>query len=173
MLGAALLLLGAVVLIRLAWLQRSEGLPAAEPVHPVGAALPQSRQAGTPAAAMPSMPWPTEASTHQLTARLAQLAAGAGLALPRAEYRYLPGTAELPPVIEVQCAFKHAYPAVRRFMVSVLREWPSSTVRELQVQRSSTEAPEVEARLTVAFFLDEPEAVAKPVGALVSKRGTQ
>ncbi len=115
----------------------------------------------SPAEAATELRLPRASEIPVILDRMASIAAAQGMGWPRAEYRYLRATAELPASIELQCKLKSTYPAVRKFVSAVLREWPSSTLRELQMQRAGTDTPEVEARMTIVVFVaDEvrPEA---------------
>ncbi len=107
--------------------------------------------------------WPQTSSVPVLLDRMSRLAAAQGIGWPRADYRYIAATAELPAALEVQCALKSSYPAIRRFVTEVLREWPSATLRELQLQRGGADLPEVEARITMVIFLADGSAAAPAI----------
>ncbi|MBB2486999.1 hypothetical protein H5407_17355 [Mitsuaria sp. WAJ17] len=88
-----------------------------------------------------------------LLARMQRTAVDAGLGWPKADYKVNAASAELPSSLEVKCAFKGPYPAVRRFVTGLLLDEPALTLREFNLSRSSADGIDVEARVTVVVYL--------------------
>ncbi len=95
-----------------------------------------------------------EASLPGLQRALAARATAAGMAWTAADYRLLPATETLPPAYEVHSTLKGRYPAIRRFVADGLTASPPAALREFTLTRPGVDSGDVEAHVTLAFFLD-------------------
>lgn len=122
------------------------------------------RAAASPAPVREAAPvrWPDAGDVPTLLARMERAAVREGLGWPQADYRVLPATAELPASLEVRCTLKGPYVAIRRFVTILLLDQPTLTMREFAISRASTEASNVDARLTVVVYLGASAAEPRP-----------
>ena len=151
--GATLLVAGVADIVRTT---RFVAPPAALP-----AATGLPRRGSVPDSATPPLTI-DETAFPEIQRELAARAAANGLGWPVASYRVLPATDSLPPVYEVHCTLKGAYPAIRRFVVATLSGPPPAALREFALARASADSEDAEAHLTFAFFL-RPDAL--PIGS--------
>lgn len=98
-----------------------------------------------------------------LLARVQKRAVDQGLGWPKADYQFNSATNLLPASLEVRCAYKATYPAVRRFIASLLKDEPALTLRELSFSRATTEVPDVDAKLGFLIYLAPNSPVPNPV----------
>ena len=98
-----------------------------------------------------------------LLTRIQRAALDAGLGWPRADYRFNPATDEAPASLEVKCALKGPYLAIRRFVTSILQDSPTLTLREFSLSRAHADAADVEAKLSIVVYL--ASSVAPVAGA--------
>jgi Tfp pilus assembly protein PilO len=106
-----------------------------------------SAQLRTPASMPPATDIPL------LLTRIQRAAIDAGLGWPKADYRFNPATQDTPASLEVQCALKGPYPAVRQFVTALLQDTPTLTLREFSLSRTNTNAPDVDAKLAIVVYL--------------------
>ena len=148
-----LLLVVAMVTFALVWQQhrRLDVDAVATPVlTPVVAAPPV--QATAPV--RPSLP--PASDVPLLLTSIQRAALEQGLGWPRAEYRLNglnPPADEMPASLEVRCALKGSYPSIRRFVTALLQDTPALTLREFALSRSSADAGDVEAKLSIVVYL--------------------
>lgn len=94
------------------------------------------------------------APTDQLR-RLDQLARAHGLVLARADYRLAEGSRADRGLARYQVVLplRGRYPVVRDFLMAALRELPTMAVEQVQLQRKDIGDADVEAEVTLAFFV--------------------
>ena len=107
------------------------------------------------------LPLPPASDIPLLLTRLQRAALDAGLNWPRADYRINAASDEALATLEVRCALKGPYTAVRRFVTALLQDAPTLTLREFALSRASADAGEVEAKLAIVVYLgSDPSAEA-------------
>jgi len=95
---------------------------------------------------------PTSAMPTLLT-RIEQTAMAQGLGWPQADYRFNAATDDAPASLELRCKLKGPYLNVRRFVTTLLQDAPTLTLREFSLSRVSSDAADVEAKLSIVVFL--------------------
>jgi hypothetical protein len=108
---------------------------------------------------------PLPSQVPSLLTLIEQAAVSQGLGWPQADYREVGPSGDTPARLEVHCTLKGAYPDVRRFVATVLRDVPAATLGAFSLSRSSSETPTVEAHLTFAVFLQGAASMASPGSA--------
>ncbi|MBI3346943.1 MAG: hypothetical protein HY020_06995 [Burkholderiales bacterium] len=106
-----------------------------------------------PAATPGRLAFPASSDIPLLLSRIQRAAVKQGLGWPRADYRINAATADSSATFEVHCTLKGPYPAVRGFVTALLQDTPALTLREFSLSRSSTDVPEVEAKLSILIHL--------------------
>lgn len=154
LLGLGLLLIAALVL-SLAWREHRPMSRVAHLPELPGSVDPFAARGG---AATPSQPrtkatLPSPTDVPLLLTRIQRAALDAGLGWPRADYRFNPATDEAPASLEVQCALKGPYPAVRRFVTALLQDTPTLTLREFNLSRANPDAGDVDAKLSIVVYV--------------------
>ena len=164
MLGLCLLLVAALAL-SLAWRQHQrldrEVNAADQRASSIDRLPARSEPAPQPPRVAASLP--PQSDIPLLLTRIQRAALDAGLGWPRADYRFNPATDEAPASLEVQCALKGPYLAIRRFVTSILQDSPTLTLREFGLSRASADAVEVQAKLSIVVYL--ASSVAPVAGA--------
>ena len=154
-LGLALVVAAAAV-VASGWLRHQDGLArAAQVAASSGQAAARPRSA---ASAPPAVTLASRDAIPGLLSRIERAARDQRLDWPRADYRSSGATPDAPASIEVRCTLKGDYPAIRRFLATLLLDTPSLTYRELVLNRATAESKEVEARLVIVIYLAEPSA---------------
>jgi hypothetical protein len=155
--GCALLIAGLV------WLGVAWRGHVAAPTAPVTATSALSTPPAQVAAPRPQPALlPAADDMPRLLLRLERAATSAGLGWPRADYRVNAASAEWPASVEVRFSLNGTYPALRRFVTALLQDTPTLTIKEFALSRSSTEAPEVEAKLAVVIYVAEAARSTRP-----------
>lgn len=110
----------------------------------------------------PRVRWPSAGDVPLLLARMERAAVQEGLGWPQADYRVTAPTGEAPAALEVRSTLKGPYPAIRRFLTTLLLDQPTLTLREFGISRANAEAGNVEARLTLVVYLGGSPGVGRP-----------
>jgi len=145
-----LLVLAAVGAGLRAWDERRQVAASVEASPSPNAAAPATP--ASPAAQAFKLALADEQDIPLLLARMQRAAVDAGLGWPRADYRVSPAGAELPASLEVKCAFKGSYLAVRRFVTDMMLAEPALTLREFNLSRSTADGVDVEASVTLVVY---------------------
>ena len=146
-LGLSLLIVAGVALW-IAWRQHQRlDLPASEPVA-VSSTLPEPTRTK-----LARLPLPPASDIPLLLTRIQRAALDEGLGWPRADYRVNAASGDAPASVEVHCALKGPYPAVRRFVTALLQDAPTLTFREFSLSRASADAADIEAKLSIVVYL--------------------
>jgi hypothetical protein len=103
----------------------------------------------------------------KLLSEIQQAAIVQGLGWPQAEYRLHPATDDELASLEVRCTLKGPYPELRRFIATLLWRQPALTLREFSLSRAGSEAPQVEAKLSLGIYLAAP-GTAPSAGAAIA-----
>jgi len=93
-----------------------------------------------------------------LLGRIERAATGNGLRWSAADYRIVAATDRLPGALEIRCAFRAPYPAMRAMLAELIATLPAMTFRELSFVRADVGTAEVEAKLVIALFVDDDAA---------------
>jgi hypothetical protein len=96
---------------------------------------------------------PPLADVPMLLTRVQRTAVEQGLGWPKADYRVTAATDESPASVEIRCVLQGPYPAIRRFVTTLLQDMPTSTLREFSLSRPQSDLADVEARLTWVVYL--------------------
>lgn len=166
------LLVAAAGLVVSGWLEQrafeQQPLPAV-----VASAKPSSTVSAAVTAA-PPLALPKVQQVPMLLERLERTAIAEGVGWSKADYRITDASADRPAVLEVRCALKAPYPALRRFVGAILRDTPALTFRDLSFSRATSVESNIEAKLTVAIYLDAPVREVPRTGTLAaSVRGAR
>lgn len=147
------LLLGAVLFLSSAWRQHQR-LDRAAHTDPSGLlnAVATPGRLATPQPRRPAS-LPPASDIPLLLTRIQRAALDAGLGWPRADYRFNPATEETPASLEVQCALKGPYLAIRQFVTALLQDSPTLTLRAFKVSRANADAADVQAELSIVVYL--------------------
>lgn len=117
------------------------------------AAVPASAPVVSAVAEIEAVRMPATAEVPRVLARIEKSAVTQGLGWPQADYRVNEATSQAPASLEVRCTLKGPYPAVRRFVASLLLDNPTLTLREFSVTRASSTASNVDAKLGIVVWL--------------------
>ena len=87
------------------------------------------------------------------------------LSWPAGDYRIVPSTDRLPPILEVRVAFKAPYPKLRAMVVQMLKTVPALTFREFDLSRATAQSQDVDAKLEIGILLDAASVPASATAA--------
>ena len=96
---------------------------------------------------------PPASAVPMLLTRIEQAAVAQGLGWPQADYRFNSATDDAPASLELRCKLKGPYVNIRHFVTTLLQDAPTLTLREFALSRSSSDAADVEAKLSIVVFL--------------------
>lgn len=127
-------------------------------------ALPVAQDVPPPPVAdsAPAMTLPSRDGVPAVLAAIEQGAVAAGLGWPAADYRVVPATEGEPARLEVRCQLKGSYPKVRGLVSRLMVEVHGLTLREFSVTRPNAETADVDAKLTLAVFLQDTDPKVRP-----------
>lgn len=152
-----------------AWLAlQARPVPAAAPAvtRVEGARVAPPALAASQTVAAMAAPLPAADELPLLLTQVQQLVVTQGLEWQSVDYKLLPASDETPAAMEVRCTLKGPYPKLRLVVSRWLTTVPGLALRELSFTRPSSEAPEVEAKLTLVLFMQSsPAGPANPAQA--------
>lgn len=158
------LMAAAVVVVCLAWNERSHLRSDATELNAATVRAPSSP--GSSTSAQPAAePVPELAALNEvplLLTQIKQIALNNGLGWTAADYRLIAATDIQPPSLEIRSTFKAPYPKLRKMLSQVLQDVPAATLRELNLGRPSSDIAEVDAKLVIAVLLQEASPAAVP-----------
>lgn len=99
------------------------------------------------------MRWPSASDVPVLLGRMERAAVEEGLGWPQADYRVTAANGDSPASLDVRCTLKGPYPAIRRFVTTLLLDQPTLTLREFGITRANADASNVDAKLTFVVYL--------------------
>jgi hypothetical protein len=98
---------------------------------------------------------PTRSQIPGVLADLARLAEIAKLDVSTARYEYLPGSATVPPQMEIRFQMQARYGALRSFVAHVANALPAVGLREFTVRRVAPDADDLVAELRFVVVVAE------------------
>lgn len=119
------------------------------------APVPSARQ--MPASALPHVD-----EVPRLLLRIERAAKESGLGWPRADYRFNDASTDLPASVDVRFALTGTYPAIRRFVTTLLQDTPTLTIREFALSRGGAEIAEVDAKLAIVIYVADSARGSRP-----------
>lgn len=149
--GGLVLLASAGALAASGWSDRGAALESAARVRGLAA-----REAPVPAPAVradAAPPLPTSAALPSLLNRVESVVIANGLGWTAADYRLRPATDHEPAAMEIRTQFTGPYPQVRRTAIQIAAQVPSVAIRQFDLSRASTDAPDVTAKVVFAILL--------------------
>ena len=133
-------------------------------VQPVVTEAKPSQPAAIVASSLGPSDLPQASEVPLLLTQIEHAALGNGLEWRTAEYRIMAATLEQPASLEVRCSIKGQYPKLRGMLVQLLSSVPAFAIRGFDATRPNADAPDVEAKLVLAVFLqDGAPAVVVPI----------
>ncbi len=165
-LGGLAMMIAAVVIFGLTWPTRPEASTASSPAE-TPAKAPMTPALWDASAMVVALAPPALVDIDdvlRLLAQMEQIAVLNGLGWVAAEYRITPASDTQSSSLEVRSTFKGPYPKLRSMLSQILREVPATTLRELNLSRSSSDLADIEAKVVIAVLLQEEPvlAVSKP-----------
>jgi len=154
----------AVVVIALAWSVQAAFVRSdeARAAATVAAVPPPDAWAAAPTPAIPELSPASEIPL--LLTQIKQAAVGNGLDWRAAEYRVTAATPTQPASLEVRCSIRGPYPKLRGMLVQLKASIPAFSLREFSASRPNADTVDVDAKLTLAVFLQD--------GAVASEAST-
>jgi hypothetical protein len=155
------LLAAAAILIALTWSMRQVVAPSHATLdsdvipRPVAAASASANDRPVVA----ELPPPSDIPL--LLTQMKQAAVTNGLDWRAAEYRVTPVTPTQPASLEVRCSLKGPYPKLRSLLVQLQASIPAFAIREFSASRPNADTPDIEAKLTLAVFLQDGAAASE------------
>jgi len=150
-LGGLVLLASAGALAASGWNDRRAALESASRVRALAA---REAPAHAPADRVDAaLPLPTLAELPSLLNRVESVVVANRLAWTAADYRLRPATDREPAAMEIHTQFTGPYPQVRRTVIEIAAQASSVVVRQLEINRASTDAPDVTAKVVFAILL--------------------
>lgn len=90
-----------------------------------------------------------------LITQIQQTVVSNGLGWSAADYKVTAATETAPASLEVRCSLKGTYPKLRAAVAQLLRGVSGLTIRDFAMSRPNSDAPEVDAKLTLVVFLQD------------------
>lgn len=94
--------------------------------------------------------------------QIQQVAVSQGLGWTAADYKLVPASEASPMALEVRCTLKGDYPRLRATLAQWLQRVPGLAIRDLAMNRPSSEVADVEAKLHIVIFMSSDAPEAKP-----------
>lgn len=94
--------------------------------------------------------------------QIQQVAVSHGLGWTAADYKLVPASESAPMALEVRCTLKGDYPRLRATLAQWLQRVPGLAIRDLVMNRPSSEVAEIEAKLHIVIFMSSDARGAKP-----------
>lgn len=98
---------------------------------------------------------PPASEVPLLLTQIEQAAVRNGLDWHAADYRLVAAMPLQPARLEVHCAIKGAYPQLRAMLVELHAAIPAFAIREFAASRANADTPAIEAKLSLAVFLQD------------------
>ena len=105
--------------------------------------------------------WPHRNEQALLLKLIQKIVVANGLPWSAAEYTVTAATETSPTTLEVRTSFKAPYPRLRATLTQLVRDVPGASIRELSMGRSTSDLPDVDAKLTMLVFLQDEATAAR------------
>lgn len=162
------LMAAAGLVFALAWSTRSM-VPVASPAQPRDAVNVEAQQTAVFASPQTLLELSPPNDIPLLLTQIKQIALNNGLGWTTAEYRITSATDSQPASLELRSNFKAPYPKLRNMVSQVIHEVPAAALRELSLNRASSDSADVDAKVVFAVLLKDAvppfKTTATPAGA--------